>query len=302
MGGNLIPFLQKKIGFHGLLGVLIQVFLSWIIVACLVLILMKFVPGNFSTDDFLSTDNQATFNTDLLNIMKFRLGPTLQNTHLEVTDYLLSKARVTVPIGVYSLILTFLLVFIFLFFRKTKAFRNLLFIVNIVNSLPALVLIPTLVLTFSFFLEIFPIKFDPYNEKSLIFIVIVLSIKPMCHLIPLSLNRIRSIEKKEFVKYARAKGLSRWQIDVYHIWPMFKDSFIVYFLNLLIPVIIGSLVLESAYSIPGLGTALIDAIFHRDVPIIIGYTYWMALLSIIVRKFSEFFSKTSEARRATDYL
>ena len=78
-----------------------------------------------------------------------------------------------------------------------------------------------------------------------------------------------AICERLFVRVARAKGLSAWQVSVRHVMP-----------NAILPVITtiglslgqlagGAVVTESLFSIPGIGSLLVDSILSRDYPVVL---------------------------------
>ncbi len=85
---------------------------------------------------------------------------------------------------------------------------------------------------------------------------------------------------KDYVRTARAKGLSDGVVLFKHV---FKNALIPILTGVvvLIPLLlIGSLLLESFFAIPGLGTYMIDAIAQQDFPIVRAMVFLGALLYI----------------------
>ncbi|NJN14729.1 MAG: ABC transporter permease [Planctomycetes bacterium] len=91
------------------------------------------------------------------------------------------------------------------------------------------------------------------------------------------LNVIRS----DFVRTARAKGLSEFQITAKHaarpgIIP------VVTLLGTTLPVIVGgSFIIEWIFSIPGFGLLSVQSIYARDYNVIIGTTLIVAILTMV---------------------
>jgi peptide/nickel transport system permease protein len=87
------------------------------------------------------------------------------------------------------------------------------------------------------------------------------------------------VSQLDFVRTARAKGLSRWQVTVGHVLR-----------NALLPVVTilgvqmgtvlaGSVVIESVFSWPGVGSLLFDSVSSRNYPVVLGI---MVLGSLVV--------------------
>ena len=86
----------------------------------------------------------------------------------------------------------------------------------------------------------------------------------------------------EYVTHARAKGLNELQIAFRHVlkntmaptWTM---------LGLTLSALLGgAVVIETVFSLPGLGRLLVDSIFARDYPVIQGCMLFIAVVFIVV--------------------
>ena len=90
------------------------------------------------------------------------------------------------------------------------------------------------------------------------------------------------VMNQDFIRTARAKGLSRLRTVMVHM-----------FRNALIPIITvigtdlttlfaGSMLTESVFNIPGMGALLVDNITKRDIPVVQGGVMVVALLCVII--------------------
>lgn len=95
-------------------------------------------------------------------------------------------------------------------------------------------------------------------------------------------SQMLEVIHSDYIVTARAKGVSETMIRYKHALP-----------NALIPVITGigtsfgaslggSVVIESAFSIPGIGKYLVDGISNRDLPVVRGGVVFLAILFCIV--------------------
>ncbi|ATF20208.1 ABC transporter permease [Phaeobacter gallaeciensis] len=95
-------------------------------------------------------------------------------------------------------------------------------------------------------------------------------------------SAIVEVVDAEYVEFARAKGLSAWQILGRHV---LRNALIstVTLLGLSIGNLMsGTLVTETVFAVPGVGRLMLDAIFARDYPLIQGLTLTFAVLVSIV--------------------
>lgn len=87
---------------------------------------------------------------------------------------------------------------------------------------------------------------------------------------------------QDYIRTAQAKGLKKWAVIIKHA-----------FRNALIPVITiagadlgsiltGSVLIESVFSIPGIGKMLVDSINTRDLPIVQGGVMYIAVICVVM--------------------
>jgi peptide/nickel transport system permease protein len=83
------------------------------------------------------------------------------------------------------------------------------------------------------------------------------------------------------VRTARAKGLREQTVVVLHAM---RNALIpvVTIVALLIPEIFGgAIITEQIFRIPGIGRALIDGIGGKDIPVVMGITFGIAILVVV---------------------
>ncbi|MGF6175378.1 ABC transporter permease [Ensifer sp. 4252] len=86
----------------------------------------------------------------------------------------------------------------------------------------------------------------------------------------------------EYVTHARAKGLSEFRVLIRHVMPnAFAPTWTM--IGLILGGLLGgAAVLETVFTLPGLGRLLVDAIFARDYPVIQGCLLFTATLYVLV--------------------
>jgi peptide/nickel transport system permease protein len=88
--------------------------------------------------------------------------------------------------------------------------------------------------------------------------------------------------KADYVDTARAKGLRSYQVFLRHVLPNSLISTISIIGVRVSWIIGGTVVVEKIFSVPGLGSLLIDAIVSRDLPVIRGLTVFFAIMVVLV--------------------
>ena len=86
-------------------------------------------------------------------------------------------------------------------------------------------------------------------------------------------------QHENWVTFARARGLSEFQIQKHILWNSLRGTITA--LGMSIPKLIaGAFVVESIFAWPGIGRLCVTAIFNRDFPIIQAYILMMAVLFV----------------------
>jgi len=86
----------------------------------------------------------------------------------------------------------------------------------------------------------------------------------------------------DYIDTARAKGLRGREIFLRHVLPNSLISTISIIGVRVSWIIGGTVVVEKIFSVPGLGSLLIDAIVSRDLPVIRGLTVFFAVMVVVV--------------------
>lgn len=90
------------------------------------------------------------------------------------------------------------------------------------------------------------------------------------------------ILRLEYIMHARAKGLSERKVLLRHVLPnAFAPTWTM--IGLVLGGLLGGIaVLETVFTLPGLGRLLVDAIFARDYPVVQGCLLFTAMIYVIV--------------------
>lgn len=86
---------------------------------------------------------------------------------------------------------------------------------------------------------------------------------------------------KDYIRLARAKGLPNAQISRRHVFRNAMVPLIQYIPNSILFTLMGSLYVESLYSIPGMGGLLVTAIKSQDNPLVQALVIIYAVISIL---------------------
>ena len=227
----------------------------------------------------------------------------------KVKEEILSRIPITLTINIVSMILIFIISLYFgiksamkknsIFDRFTKKFNHEKISSLLSFSMPSFYLALVLVLVFSIKFELFPIAglHSVPNDGSLnyyldfawhltlpIFIIVFGGIGSLILYI-----RALTIEilKSDYIFFARARGLDNKKILRYYILPNLYPP-VITLLGLSLPGIIGgSVILETIFSIDGMGLLFYQSALSHDYPVIMGILIIGAFLTLIGNMFAD---------------
>ena len=128
-----------------------------------------------------------------------------------------------------------------------------------------------------------PISEDPW--KAMLFLLLPVATLTLHESgVVTRMARASAIEvlRLEYITHARAKGLSEARVLARHVLPnAFAPTWTL--IGLILGNLLGGIaVLETVFTLPGLGRLLADGVFARDYPVVQGCLLFTALLYVIV--------------------
>jgi ABC-type dipeptide/oligopeptide/nickel transport system permease component len=148
-------------------------------------------------------------------------------------------------------------------------------------SLPPFVLASLLMLVFSLRLNWYP-SAGWYDYKYYVLPVAVLAARPAAMLARFMRSSMLEVVRQDYVRTAYAKGLSPFRVLSRHV---LKNAFLPVLTvlgNTFGFLLTGSFVVETIFSVPGIGYESIQSILRRDYPVIQGVALLVAVIFILV--------------------
>ena len=146
-------------------------------------------------------------------------------------------------------------------------------------SVPNFVLGPILVLIFSLGLYwLPPSRWGGFPSRSLILPVLTLSGIYMAYIARLTRAGMLEVLRSDYIRTARAKGLSEKDVVIKHALSGGLMPVISYTGPALAFLLTGTVVVERIFALPGLGNYFIQAALNRDEPLIIGIVAFIAMV------------------------
>ncbi len=150
-------------------------------------------------------------------------------------------------------------------------------------SVPNFVLGPILVLIFSLSLYwLPPSRWGGFPSKNLILPVLTLAAIYMAYIARLTRAGMLEVLRSDYIRTARAKGLSEKDVLVRHALRGGLMPVISYTGPALAFLLTGTVVVEKLFALPGLGNYFIQASLNRDEPLIIGIVAFIAITLLLM--------------------
>ena len=150
-------------------------------------------------------------------------------------------------------------------------------------SLPNFVLGPILVLIFSLGLYwLPPSRWGGFPSRNLILPVLTLSAIYMAYIARLTRAGMLEVLRSDYIRTARAKGLSEKDVVIRHALRGGLMPVISYTGPALAFLLTGTVVVERIFALPGLGNYFIQASLGRDEPLIIGIVAFVAMVLLLM--------------------
>lgn len=111
---------------------------------------------------------------------------------------------------------------------------------------------------------------------------LALSGMPTSFIARLTRSSMLDVLGQDYIKTARAKGLSRLTVLFRHALPNSLIPVVTYAGPMTAAILTGSFVIESIFAIPGLGQYFVTSIYNRDYTVILGVTIFYSVIIIVL--------------------
>ena len=305
MNTKTLMYILKRIGL-ALLTV-------WIVITVTFFVMHAVPGGPFQSEKALSEAAQAALEKKygldqdlhiqyfnyLKNIVtKFDFGPSLTQTGRQVIDIIADGMKVSAKLGLMAagiaLVMGVVLGAVAALRRNKFVDKVIMVFTTAFISMPSFIMGTFLLLLFALQWAILPASGD--TAKGLILPVITLSLSPMANITRLTRSSMLDVLGQDYIRTARAKGVSSFKIIFGHALKNSLIPVITYFGPMLAYVVTGSLVVEKIFGVAGIGRHFVASITNRDYPLIMGTTIVLASLIVIMNLLSDIMYKVADPR------
>ena len=135
-------------------------------------------------------------------------------------------------------------------------------------------------LVFGIYLSIMPIA-GHGHPMTILFASMVLSFPMIGALARILRSLLLENQRSEYVVYAKARGIGRRKVMINHLLRNAAPSCIVMYGQNIGYLLAGTAIVETIFSIPGLGQYALNAAVNRDFPVINAYIVLMAICFVV---------------------
>lgn len=294
--------------------------LTILLVACVTFLLMNAVPGSpWLSEKTPSEQTLAALNAKygldkpvpvqlvkyLGNLLHGDFGVSLKmQKNRAVSSIIVEMFPISAKVGALALLWAVVVgvpLGCLAAFKRGKLTDSILRVVCTVGiSMPSFVVASALLVAFAGGLEalkIFPTIFDAsLGWRSYVLPCFSLGFYPMCYTARQTRSAMLDSLNQEYIKTARAKGLKNKKIIFKHALRNALIPVITYLGPQVAFTLCGGFVVESVFSIPGLGRYMVQSIQNRDYPVIMGTTIFIASFIILMNLVVDILYKVADPR------
>ena len=305
MNAKTLKYILKRIG--------LAILTVWVVIT-VTFFVMRAVPGGpFMSEKAITPEAQAALEakygldkplhvqyfTYLKDIVtSFDFGPSLKLRGREVFDIISDGMAVSAKLGLIAagiaLVIGVVLGSVAALQRNKLIDKVIMVFTTACISMPSFIMGTLLLLTFALELALLPANGE--TAKGLILPVITLSLSPMANITRLTRSSMLDVLGQDYIRTARAKGVSQGKIIFGHALKNSLIPVITYVGPMLAYIVTGSLVVEQIFAVPGIGRYFVSSITGRDYPLIMGTTIVLASLIVIMNLLSDIMYKIVDPR------
>ena len=218
------------------------------------------------------------------NVLQGDFGPSFRYPSRSVTELISIGLPITFELALYAILFALMLGIIagvISSLRPNTAYDYVPMTIAMAGiCIPSIVLGPSLTLIFGIQLNWLPVTGwgDIPGDKVLPTITLGTAYAAYCA--RLTRGGMLEILNQDFIRTARAKGISEFRVVVVHALRGGLTPVIAFLGPAMAGLVAGSFVVETIFGIPGLGRFYVEAAFNRDYTMILGTSIFFSCLII----------------------
>jgi ABC-type dipeptide/oligopeptide/nickel transport systems, permease components len=270
----------------------------WVVVSA-TFFLMRFMPGGPFDGEKMTAQTKKNLEVKygldkplgeqyinyLGNLVKWDLGDSIVTypgrTVNWIVDYSFpASAKVGALSIVASLIIGILLGIVSALKQGKWQDQFCMFLATLGVTIPSFVISAVLIYYFAVQWKLLPAT-GFSGPKNYIMPVIALAGSSTAFITRLTRNRLIDVLKADYIRTAKAKGLSETTVIFKHALKNSMIPVVTYMGPLIAAVLTGSFVVEKIFAIPGLGREFVQSVTNRDYTTLLGVTVFFCIFLIV---------------------
>ena len=222
----------------------------------------------------------------MAGVLQGELGPSLRYKDFTVNELIARGLPLSLTIGLAAALLAFFTgvpLGAYAAWRANSASDHAIMGFSMLGVvLPGFVIGPLLALLFGIYWPIFRVGgYEPGVVSFLVLPVITLALPVSAYVARLMRNSLEDVLRANYIRTARAKGISSREIFLRHALRPALVPVVSYLGPAVAFVVTGSLVVESVFGLPGSGRFLVQGAVDRDYPMVMGMILVYGLLTLL---------------------
>lgn len=288
MNTKTLAYILKRIG--------LAILTVWVVITVTFFVMHAVPGGPFLSEKSPSPAVQAAleakygldkplfeqYTTYLKDILHLDFGPSIKQRGQQVTTIIMDGMKVSVKLGVIAAgcaLACGVVLGAVAALRRNKIIDRIIMVVTTAFvSMPSFIMGSLLLVVFVVKLQLLPGNGSAQSGPAgLVLPIITLALYPMAYITRLTRSSMLDVLGQDYIRTARAKGADERRVVFRHVLR-----------NGMLPVVTqvgisfascmgGSVITETVFSIPGIGSLLINAVKGRDVPVVMGTLIFIAV-------------------------
>jgi len=225
------------------------------------------------------------------------LGISMRNGR-EISRTISDSFAVSAKVGGYSVLVSLvvgLTLGMIAALRRNKLIdRVIIFFTTLFQSVPGFVMATLLLLIFAQQLGWFPVYRQ--GNPSYFLPVLSMSLYPIAYITRLTKSSMLDVLADDYIRTARSKGVHPVAVVAKHALRNAVLPVVTYLGPMIAYTLTGSMVVETVFTLPGLGLEFVKSIMNRDYTMIMGTTIFLAIFMVLMTLVSDLIYKVIDPR------
>lgn len=293
--------------------ILLAILTIWVVVTVTFFVVHLVPGGPFMSEKSVTPEVQAALEakygldkplfeqyiTYLKDIVtEFDFGPSIKTRGRDVIEIIADGMKTSAVLGLIAaggaLIIGVVLGAVAALRRNKIIDRVIMVVTTAFISMPSFIMGTLLLILFALVLRWVP--GNGTTTAGLVLPVITLALYPTAHITRLTRSSMLDVLGQDYIRTAKAKGVSGVKIIFGHALKNALIPVITYFGPMLAYIVTGSLVVEKIFAVPGVGRTFVSSITDRDYPMVMGTTIILASLIVIMNLIGDILYKVVDPR------